>query len=317
MAATKKKAKKPAAKKPATKKQAKKPAAKKPAKKSAAKKSAPTKKPAAKKPAAKKPSTAKPKAEPETRWVSSGADDDALTVAMNCERNRDWAGAMAAYRRAIDHGGGSVFGARMKLMQAAFYAEDDATVLAMADELDGKGLGATLPGGLSSIFRGRVYVTREDWASTADAARTAIERIAANGGEINNGPVHVSKAEPHFMLGLALMHLDPSKAGPHLEEATQLDPSHSEALERLAEVKRAANELEDEIVVRRKLVALTEHGDDYYNLACALALAGHANEALDALEISITRVPENAQLASKDDDLASLTSIGRFAELTG
>lgn len=194
---------KPAATKPAAKK--KRPASKQPVaatKQPAAKKSA-SKQPVAKKPATKRPtagSSASGGSAP-TRWVSSGADDDALTTAMNCERAGDWAGAVAAYHRAIEHGGGSKFGARMQLMQAAYYGGDNATVLAMADELDGNAFGASLPGGLSAIFRARVYRLQNDWPAVAEAARTAIERVAANGGEINGGPVAVSRCEPQSCSG--------------------------------------------------------------------------------------------------------------------
>lgn len=260
-------------------------------------------------------STEAPSSTPTTRWVSSGADDDALTTAMNCERARDWPGAMAAYRRAIEHGGGSKFGARMQLMQAAYYGGDNATVLAMADELDGNAFGASLPGGLSAIFRARVCRLQNDWPAVAEAARTAIERVAANGGEINGGPVAVSRCEPQFLLGLAMLQLDPAHAAAPLEEATRLDPSHTESLDSLAWAYRGTERLAEAVAARKKLVALSENGDDYYNLACVLALTGATDEALAALAIAIERVPENRQLAPDDDDFASLVGLPRFTEL--
>lgn len=236
---------------------------------------------------------------------------------MNCERERDWAGAVAAYRRAIAQGGGSKFGARMQAMQAAYYGNDDATVLAMADELDSNIDGATFPGGLSSIFRARVARSRQDWPAMRDAARTGIERIAANGGEINSGPVAVSRCEPQFLLGLALMQLEPDKAAPLFEEAIRIDPTYSESFEYLSQLCRAEGRLPHELLLRWQLVGLTDHGDDYYNLACALALSGMHDEALGALALSIERVPDNAQFAREDDDLASLRALDRFAQLTG
>jgi tetratricopeptide (TPR) repeat protein len=61
-----------------------------------------------------------------------------------------------------------------------------------------------------------------------------------------------------------------------------------------------ANELED-VLARRP-----DHPATLYNTACAEALAGRSEAALEHLEHAIELKPEWSEMADKDDDLASL-----------
>ena len=54
-----------------------------------------------------------------------------------------------------------------------------------------------------------------------------------------------------------------------------------------------------------------------YNLACAEAMLGEADEALEHLRLAIESRPEAAECAREDADLASLRDDPRFAELLG
>jgi len=53
----------------------------------------------------------------------------------------------------------------------------------------------------------------------------------------------------------------------------------------------------------------------FYNVACMASLLGHADEALAALEESVTKWPAYKELAAGDDDFASLREDERFQAL--
>jgi quercetin dioxygenase-like cupin family protein len=53
----------------------------------------------------------------------------------------------------------------------------------------------------------------------------------------------------------------------------------------------------------------------YYNVACMESLLGHHDEALAALEESVTQWPQYKELAAADDDFASLREDARFQAL--
>jgi mannose-6-phosphate isomerase-like protein (cupin superfamily) len=53
----------------------------------------------------------------------------------------------------------------------------------------------------------------------------------------------------------------------------------------------------------------------YYNIACMQSLLGNADEALEALEESVTQWPKYKELAAGDDDFASLRDDPRFQKL--
>ena len=54
-----------------------------------------------------------------------------------------------------------------------------------------------------------------------------------------------------------------------------------------------------------------------YNLACAEAMLGETDEALGHLRLAIDSLPEAAEWAREDVDLASIRDDPRFAELLG
>jgi len=74
-----------------------------------------------------------------------------------------------------------------------------------------------------------------------------------------------------------------------------------------AEPHRAAGDYETyAAVLASALEKRPDHPATLYNLACAEALAGRSDDALDHLRRALELKPEWAEMASKDDDLAAL-----------
>ena len=86
-------------------------------------------------------------------------------------------------------------------------------------------------------------------------------------------------------------------------------------MQRATEHYRAESYAEAAAEMRRGLAELPENSALRYNLACYTALAGDAEEALDALRQTVEEDPRFAELARTDPDFASLRDSPGFTQL--
>ncbi len=94
---------------------------------------------------------------------------------------------------------------------------------------------------------------------------------------------------------------------------------HPRSVEALAELGHALTRLgriPEGLEVDRQLVRLVpDNPTVHYNLACSLALAGHTDESLDALEAAVDLGYDDTQFLREDDDLDTLRGEVRFERL--
>jgi Flp pilus assembly protein TadD len=94
---------------------------------------------------------------------------------------------------------------------------------------------------------------------------------------------------------------------------------HPENLDALAELGQTYTRLgrtEEGLRIDQRLARMVpENPTVHYNLACSLAMLGHPDMALDALEKAVRLGYDDAHLLQLDDDLASLRRESRFREL--
>ena len=101
-----------------------------------------------------------------------------------------------------------------------------------------------------------------------------------------------------------------------LGQETTRNPANVPALADLAHVLTRLGRLEDGLAVDRRLVDLEPTNPTvHYNLACSLALLSRPLEAMDALEESVRNGYNDLEHLLADDDLASLRTERRFADL--
>ena len=101
-----------------------------------------------------------------------------------------------------------------------------------------------------------------------------------------------------------------------LREHTRRHPRSVDALAELGQVYTRLGHWEEGLAVDRQLVRLVPGNPTvHYNLACSLALLGHADEALDALETAARLGYDDPEHLVADEDLASLRGEPRFEEL--
>ena len=84
-------------------------------------------------------------------------------------------------------------------------------------------------------------------------------------------------------------------------------------LRRIVSTVRAVAGMPDYEAYVAELTAASERRPDHpatlYNLACAEALAGHHDAALEHLRRALVLEPEWAEQAARDDDFASIRSL--------
>ena len=100
------------------------------------------------------------------------------------------------------------------------------------------------------------------------------------------------------------------------EEALAHAPEDAEALMRLGATYTRMGRHEDGLAIDRRLVALLPEDETaQYNLACSLALTGHADAAFAALETAVDCGYSDAVHLQADEDLESLHEDPRFDAL--
>jgi len=93
-------------------------------------------------------------------------------------------------------------------------------------------------------------------------------------------------------------------------------PGSLAALTDLGHVLTALGRYEEGLEIDRELAhRAPEDSSVLYNLACSLALTGHADEAFRTLERAILHGYADADHLAEDEDLASLREDPRFAAL--
>lgn len=98
--------------------------------------------------------------------------------------------------------------------------------------------------------------------------------------------------------------------------ALETRPDDRQVLEELAHaLTRVGRHAEGLRIDRRLASTYPEDPTVLYNLACSLALCGHAEEALDALEAAFGNGFEDGVLLAEDADLRSLRAHPRFQRL--
>jgi len=106
-------------------------------------------------------------------------------------------------------------------------------------------------------------------------------------------------------------------------ELLEVNPNDAGALSAMGEIKyKTADYAAAEEYFKRAAELLDAHGGDpgdaYYNLACALALQGKGDEAMDYLEKAVLTNPNRYREYARDDpDLSSLRGRDDFERLTG
>ncbi|MEW6071893.1 MAG: tetratricopeptide repeat protein [Planctomycetota bacterium] len=97
---------------------------------------------------------------------------------------------------------------------------------------------------------------------------------------------------------------------------TDRHPDNLGALASLAEVLTQMGRLEEGLATDQKLLRLApDNPTVHYNLACSLALLGHVDGALDALERAVELGYDDAEHLVRDDDLHPLRREPRFQRL--
>lgn len=243
-----------------------------------------------------------------------------LTIAMELMEAGDMKGAREAYERAIASGEGG--GAKLMLLDVLERLEDDAALLALADDLDGKGpipesgRVVVVHSAAIAIYRARALMRAKRYDDAAAAARDAVQRLADNGGVVA-GPVAIKPCDAYHVLGCALLKGgDPAASVDAFRAAVDLEPTWPSLRHTLGVALRAIGDFAGAAQEDRRAAELEpKDGDHFYNLACDLALLGNPNEALAALASAIAIDPANAAIACGDADLRSLANDVRFAEL--
>jgi tetratricopeptide (TPR) repeat protein len=93
-------------------------------------------------------------------------------------------------------------------------------------------------------------------------------------------------------------------------------PENVDALAELGHVYTRLGRLQEGLAVDRRLVRLLpENPTAHYNLACSLALLGHGEEALAALEQAVQRGYDDGPHLAQDEDLAALRGHPHFQAL--
>jgi Flp pilus assembly protein TadD len=151
---------------------------------------------------------------------------------------------------------------------------------------------------------GRIAVEEKNYMQATDLLTKAIERMPDD-------------AESHRQLGKArLAQGDPSQAVAVLERAVELAPGNGWAWNDLAHAYLAAKRPgEAASSFERVLVYAPTNPVLLYNTACAYALSGNADKAIEMLDRSIQGGFRDRGGMSADPDLASVRSDPRFAGL--
>jgi len=244
-----------------------------------------------------------------------------LSIAMQLTRAGDLRGAREAYERAIASGEGGG-GAKLMLLGVLEALGDDAALLELADDLDGKGpipesgRVVVVHSAATAIFRTRALLRARQFADAETAARDAIQRLADNNGVVA-GPVSTRPFEAHHALGQALLlGGDPAASVAPFRAALDLEPTRPRLHFELGLALHAIGDFAGAAAADRRVTELDPaDGDGFYNLACDLALHGETDEALAALATAIAIDPANAEVARGDPDFGSLAGGLRFVEL--
>lgn len=98
--------------------------------------------------------------------------------------------------------------------------------------------------------------------------------------------------------------------------AARRHPENLDVLAELGHVYTRLGRYEEGLEVDKRLVEQAPEDPLHrYNLACSLALLGHADAALDALERAVALGYDDLQFLADDEDLSSLRAHPRFLAL--
>lgn len=259
------------------------------------------------KPTKKKATKAEP---PPATWVATGREwgpESQLTRAIELHRQGKLAAARTAYERAIAEEDGGT-GARLQLLEVLDALDDNAAVLALVDELTGRGK------------TGRVTVVQSPVIHACEArARLRLEDFTGAEAAARAGVAHdENDVEAWRLLAVALAAQGNTVAALEpAERVTSLVPKWAPGhFTRAIYLHRAGRTAEAAVAVERSTQLEPNDGDAWFNVACYRALLGDKREALAALTEAIRIDKENAASARTDGDLVSLANDARFKKLT-
>ena len=257
---------------------------------------------------------ATPKAKPVTpaapTWVPTGrawGPESHLARAIELHRQGKLAPARAAYERAIaEEDGGTA--PKLQLLQVLDALEDVPAVLALVDELSGRGKPGRVTVVQSPVIcvcEARARLLQEDFTAAEAAARAA---VALDENDVEGWRlIAVALAAQ----GNATAALEPAS------RVTSLAPKWPTGhFTRAIYLHRAGRTAEAAVAVERSTQLEPNDGDAWFNLACYRALLGDKREALAALTEAIRIDKSNAAAARADGDLVSLANDARFKKLT-
>ena len=269
-------------------------------------KAKPAKKPRAKVKA--KPATVPTPAAP--TWVPTGREwgpESQLTKAIELHRQGKLAPARVAYERAIAEEDGGSF-PKLQLLQVLDALEDVPAVLALVDELSGRG-----KTGRVTVIQSPVICACEARARLLQEGFTAAEAAARATVALDENDV-----EGWRLIAIALAAQgDATAALEPAERVTTLAPKWPTGhFTRAIYLHRAGRTAEAAVAVERSTQLEPNDGDAWFNLACYRALLGDKREALSALTEAIRIDKGNVAAARADGDLVSLAKDARFKKLT-
>ena len=262
-------------------------------------------KPAKGKPAPRRP--AKPAVETHAATGRAWGPESHFTRALELHRDGKLALARAEYERAIAEEDGGTF-PKLQLLRVLDALEDVPAVLALVDELQGRGQngrGKVVHSPVISACEARARLAEEDFPAAEAAARTAVA-------------LDQNDVEAWRLVAVACAAQDNAQAALEpAERVTVLAPKWATGhFMRALYLHRAGRTAEAAVAVERSTQLEPNDGDAWFTLACYRALLGDKREALAALTEAIRIDRSNAAIARSDGDLVSLANDARFKKLT-
>jgi uncharacterized Ntn-hydrolase superfamily protein len=238
------------------------------------------------------------------RWTASPDGQATTYTGIDC---LDWAGGRTG--RAPD---GVVYAVQGNILAG------EAVVEAMAEAMEDPA-GIVLPGQYNNGQVGIALGTR-DFAGRLLGALVAGEIAGGDSRGMQSAALKVAQAGAGYG-GYNDVKYDlrvDDAPDPFIELARLLNLARPITLANQAYLLLNDSKMDEAIALFEQLVELQpEDANHRYNLACGLARAGRADEAMEQLTAALERDPKMKELAKTDTDLTSLRERADFKKLVG